>query len=250
MTRVKKDGTRLELCFGADQEQVESAVDEIRHYLFAQAVAEDSRLILALRELLNNAVEHGSGSDPDREVRLSVAAISPRRYRIAVADQGRGFDHESLDLTLPDDPEQLRKRGLPLVNSFADELRFAGSGSEVVMYFTISGETVLDVAVEDGRVRITPGGDLTANTARKLRERLRELHDAGHRRFLFDFESVADMDSVALSVFVILAGMLPRAEGGADLAIRNAGRDIVNMFQLTRLDRSYRIESLRGPDRV
>ena len=46
---------------------------------------------LLVREALTNAVLHGSGADPAKQVRCSVR-LKGRRLLIAVSDDGEGFD--------------------------------------------------------------------------------------------------------------------------------------------------------------
>jgi anti-sigma regulatory factor (Ser/Thr protein kinase) len=85
-------------------------------------------LLIIVRELLENAIVHGSGSDPSKMVRLSIR-FADGRFEIEVDDEGEGFEYESLDLSLPDDPFSLSRRGLIIVHELSEELSFMGRGN-------------------------------------------------------------------------------------------------------------------------
>jgi hypothetical protein len=52
-------------------------------------------------------------------------------FEVQVDDEGEGFDYDSLVLGLPEDPQNLAKRGLVLVNELSEELAFERGGSRV-----------------------------------------------------------------------------------------------------------------------
>jgi serine/threonine-protein kinase RsbW len=91
---------------------------------------------IAVRESMVNAVVHGNRYDTDKKVRFSVAT-EPDRFVIQIADQGEGFDFESLPDPLA--PENLMKtsgRGIFLVRSFMDDFRMRhleSGGTEVTL---------------------------------------------------------------------------------------------------------------------
>src|SRR5437879_6788878 len=72
---------------------------------------------MAVRESMVNAVVHGNRYNANKKVRLSVAANS-EHFTVRVADEGEGFDFESLPDPLA--PENLLKtsgRGIFLIRS-------------------------------------------------------------------------------------------------------------------------------------
>jgi serine/threonine-protein kinase RsbW len=76
---------------------------------------------MAVRESMVNAVVHGNRYSANKKVHFSVAR-SGQQYTIRIADEGEGFDFE----TLPDPlaPENLMRasgRGIFLIRSFMDE---------------------------------------------------------------------------------------------------------------------------------
>lgn len=122
------------------------------------APAEEVRIGVAIAEALMNAYFHGNLEVPsslrdtssdkyyeaaqqrsqqspyqDRRIRIS-ARFSRGHAVISVSDDGRGFDTSNLpDPTDPRSIERTHGRGLFLMRSFMDEIRFNESGSTVTM---------------------------------------------------------------------------------------------------------------------
>jgi CheY-like chemotaxis protein/anti-sigma regulatory factor (Ser/Thr protein kinase) len=81
-------------------------------------------ILLAVRESLLNAVEHGNRLNPQAFVDLMVFS-TPQRLVIEVSDEGPGFDlNQALAAATSD--RQLGKRGLPAMRAVADSLTVAG----------------------------------------------------------------------------------------------------------------------------
>jgi serine/threonine-protein kinase RsbW len=77
---------------------------------------------LAVREIMTNAIIHGNGCDPHKKVLLTISR-TPDKLKIAIADEGEGFDVDRLPDPLS--PEGLLKgsgRGVYLARAFMDEL--------------------------------------------------------------------------------------------------------------------------------
>lgn len=113
---------------------------------------------MALNEALTNAMHHGNLEVPstlraddesdyyflirqrqkslpycDRRVRVQFET-SPEQIQIEISDEGPGFDPELIpDPRLPANLEKLSGRGLLLIKTFMDEVRFADKGSRIVM---------------------------------------------------------------------------------------------------------------------
>ena len=85
---------------------------------------------VSVSEVVNNAVVHGNGRNPDKQVLLDLE-IKTDRVTISVQDQGNGFDPDALP-----DPvasENLMRdvgRGLFIVRAYMDEVHFQKVGSE------------------------------------------------------------------------------------------------------------------------
>lgn len=192
-----------------------------------------------VRELLINAIEHGNKSSISSPVECDIEFLGSDRFKVTVKDQGEGFDHEGIDLFVPDDPEQDRSRGLPLVNALADELSFNETGNEITAWIVLPQDTDFEISGEDGVQVITPTGDMTASSADKLRIILLEMLDQGETAYRFDLKKVDDIDSISLSLLITFAKMLQKKSEGGKLEIINAKDDLISLFELTRLNRIY-----------
>lgn len=88
---------------------------------------------LALEEALVNAIKHGNGMDPDKQVRVSCV-IRPDLVRIEIEDEGEGFVPE--DVPDPTEDENLEKpcgRGIMLMRAFLSAVEYNESGNCVIL---------------------------------------------------------------------------------------------------------------------
>ena len=91
---------------------------------------------IAVREAVANAIKHGNRQDPDKTVTVELA-LEGEHAVIRVADDGDGFDPESIDNPLS--PENLLRpngRGIFYMKSFMDEIVYEAQpegGTRVTM---------------------------------------------------------------------------------------------------------------------
>lgn len=103
-----------------------------RHQVFREA-EDEVRMRLCIDEVLVNAIVHGNESAPDKRVTIT-AYLSDDRVGVLVEDEGKGFTPK--DVPDPDDPESLLLeggRGVLIITSFMDEVKYYGNGSRVLM---------------------------------------------------------------------------------------------------------------------
>ena len=114
--------------------EVEAAAEK---FTVANGLDEDEsfRVVMAVREAAVNAVLHGNGYDPNKQVSVSFENTG-KSLVITVADEGEGLNPD----TLPDPlaPENLLRgtgRGIFLIRSFLDEVHFRQMhpGTELTM---------------------------------------------------------------------------------------------------------------------
>lgn len=88
-------------------------------------------VMVALQEGLANAVLHGCRSDPSKIIRCRVE-VSPQAINIAISDPGSGFD-TALAADTAEDGTNLTAhgRGICLMRSLMDEVRYGHGGSEL-----------------------------------------------------------------------------------------------------------------------
>ena len=89
---------------------------------------------LALQEAVANAIRHGCGGDPGKQLQCSVLCDEAGEVVITVRDPGQGFDPDAV--ADPLHPENVLKpsgRGIFLINGLMDDVRFADGGRVLQM---------------------------------------------------------------------------------------------------------------------
>jgi serine/threonine-protein kinase RsbW len=127
----------LDRSIPADSEAIATVVDVISETLARLEVPEQKRLevSLAVQEALANAVVHGCGSDPSKQVRCRLKSDPRGRIVIIVTDPGPGFTPNLL--SDPKQPAALHAdhgRGVYLIRQLMDEVHFERGGNEIRMW--------------------------------------------------------------------------------------------------------------------
>ena len=95
-----------------------------------------TRIGMAVRESMVNAVVHGNRYSAHKKVRFSVTHNS-QRFTVRIADEGEGFDFDSLpDPLAVDNIMRTSGRGIFLIRSFMDEFQMRHldpGGTEVTL---------------------------------------------------------------------------------------------------------------------
>lgn len=252
MFNIFKDRDFIQCKFFSEKIYVSKLIIQVREFLKQYEIIDDAGIILVLRELVNNAIEHGNRKIRELKIFASIEKIGNRRFKIRVEDEGSGFDYQKSDLMFPDNPALVQKRGLSLVNSFSDQLDFNNKGNCITAYVSIKKETEFSVKSWENNEGvqwqiIIPTGDITSENAEKFRYVLVNLFSTGFRRYRFDLSKVRDIDSLGLSIFVVFSNMLRERDRKNNdetcLEILNANRGVINLFGVTRLDKIYRIRA-------
>jgi serine/threonine-protein kinase RsbW len=127
----------VDLRMPADSEAIAAVVDAIGESLVSLEVPEQKRLevALALQEALSNAVVHGCGNDPSKQVRCRVKSDPQGRIVIIVSDPGPGFTPDLLpDPRRDENLHADHGRGVYLIRQLMDEVHFERRGSEITMW--------------------------------------------------------------------------------------------------------------------
>ena len=103
--------------------EVEAAIEKLA---LGAGLDEDEsfRVVMAAREAAVNAVLHGNGYDPSKQISVS-GENTGKSLIITIADEGEGLDPEKIPDPLA--PENLLRgtgRGIFLMRSFLDEVHF------------------------------------------------------------------------------------------------------------------------------
>ena len=112
--------SKLARSVGTRSEGVEApASDEIPREVIAEAIV--------------NAIVHGNRLDPAKKVHVECV-VSPDVTRIAITDEGAGFDPASVpDCTSDERLEAPGGRGVMLMRSFMSRIEYNAKGNGVVL---------------------------------------------------------------------------------------------------------------------
>jgi serine/threonine-protein kinase RsbW len=92
-------------------------------------------IMIAVTEAVNNAIKHGSKSDSNKNVQLSLT-LDESTIKFRIEDQGEGFNYENLpDPTSPENLEKPGGRGIFLMKHLSDEVDFKDGGRVVELSF-------------------------------------------------------------------------------------------------------------------
>jgi len=127
---------KVDMTLPADVNAISPVVGKVMEIVTEMgcAAGREFEIELSLREALANAIEHGSGGDPSKQVECCVACDHARGMLIVVRDPGPGFDPASIP-----SPIQGQKlfstggRGIYLINQLMDDVKFERGGTEIHM---------------------------------------------------------------------------------------------------------------------
>ncbi len=151
----------LRFSFPTDRRLVGSAVNTLQDFGVRFGIFSDrerTRVGVALEEAFLNAIIHGNlevssklreaddgsyekliamrvGQAPYRDRRVRVSArFTPDEARFVIRDQGRGFDVSKLpDPTDPENMARAHGRGVLLIRTFMDEIKYNAKGNQVTL---------------------------------------------------------------------------------------------------------------------
>jgi serine/threonine-protein kinase RsbW len=88
---------------------------------------------VSLIEALSNAMLYGNGQDPAKRVHVEIS-IQQASVVATITDEGGGFDPSLVpDPTIPANLERTGGRGLFLIRSLMDEVRYNARGNSVTL---------------------------------------------------------------------------------------------------------------------
>ena len=136
--------TRLDrallLQFAARLKNIEAACARADRYLQQQGIrAERFDILLLLREMLNNAVIHGSCGNAEGIIRVKLQAEADELC-MEIQDQGPGFDWKSRLAADEVDPAATSGRGLSIAKRYADTLTYNPQGNIVRLVKRVNAE--------------------------------------------------------------------------------------------------------------
>ena len=122
-------------------ENVDILCGEIRRMMSASGLSGHLfSLQLVIREALNNAIVHGSGSDPAKTIKVALQ-VGKKEISVSVRDSGTGFDWLSQRGRVAD-PLVPSGRGMELMRTYASEVVFNKKGNRVTLKVDINHHSI------------------------------------------------------------------------------------------------------------
>ena len=131
-----KNGHAVTITLKAAASEVSPVVDQVMQMLReTQCAAPGSEMDveISLREALANAIKHGADNDPTKVIECRVSCEGPG-ILIVVRDPGKGFDPGAIpDPLHAENIYSNHGRGIFMINSLMDEVKFEKNGTEIHM---------------------------------------------------------------------------------------------------------------------
>ncbi len=123
----------IQFSLPSSMDYISSAAAHLTEMLvrFGIVSIEEINIKIALVEALTNAMEHGNGFDPNKQVRVE-AKFFETNAEIRITDQGRGFNHRKLpNPTAPENLYKPRGRGIYMMHRLMDGVHYNRKGNSV-----------------------------------------------------------------------------------------------------------------------
>src|SRR5713226_312972 len=125
---------KMETIIEARTEAIAPLVDDIMGVVETMQCAKGKEIEAqtALTEALANAVVHGAGNDPQKQVECCVACDAERGLLIIVRDPGAGFDPAQIPSpVVGQNVFSTHGRGIFLINRLVDDVHYEKGGTEI-----------------------------------------------------------------------------------------------------------------------
>ena len=138
MVSFFKDLQSFHGTISSEPDIMDALFNEVERYLGEIRVEDKNKILIVLRELVLNAIEHGNHKNVRKKVSCTVEKVSPTEFHITVGDEGEGFDYRKINMEIEEKPLKMEKRGYALIGALSDRLEFNCNGRSVTSIMTLS----------------------------------------------------------------------------------------------------------------
>ncbi len=199
-------------------------------------------MILGAREVLNNAVVHGSQNDISKIVHFSVC-LKKQSLLLQVTDGGPGFDFESASVDCK--TSSPCGRGIFILDHYFDYVSFKQPGNSVELKKNIDcyknvGEMCMTEIIKEGDLAtVILDCDLVSSSIENLKNEFKQILKSGASQLKLDFKNVNYIDSMGLGLLVATHNSLQK--NNSRLELTNLSTDILKLVKQMRLDMHFEI---------
>ncbi len=133
------DNTVLRISLDSVEASIAKVEPLVRDLASRYELSEDrfSNILISLTEAVHNAIIHGNKLDENKKVVIELRCV-PQALKIAVSDEGEGFDPSALANPIADENlECCGGRGVFIIQHLADRCDFLNDGRTVNLQFNI-----------------------------------------------------------------------------------------------------------------
>ncbi|MEL7361682.1 MAG: ATP-binding protein [Bacteroidota bacterium] len=131
---------QLDTVYPSDLSVVPAAVEDVEAFGLEHGLVGEvqDHILLAVAEVVANAVEHGNAATSGDSVRLRLIG-DDQSWTLRVSDEGDGLTSEALDsASLPTDVLETGGRGLFIIQQLADAVWLEDGGRCICMRFDLN----------------------------------------------------------------------------------------------------------------
>ena len=165
MYTVKQTEKLLTASFSSELKLIDQLIQDIAAFLNHKNISTHNQINTVVRELCVNSIEHGNNFNFRATINFSLVSFGGQRFKITVEDDGNGFDLSMIDMKLsPHDFDEKKDRGIPVVNSLSDELKYENGGRRAIVYIRIKSDAdTTNLEVQDSLTEL-PAPSRSAKT--------------------------------------------------------------------------------------
>lgn len=195
-----------------------------------------------LRELLNNAVEHGNQDDIRKHVSYQLHR-QPDFVEICVTDQGHGFSlEEAIRADRSAGVDSVRNRGLLALHKLG--WRLSVQGAAVTARYEYSGEQenkFMQITVENGVATCVAENELTVTSVQQMIEATRAVLDGrdDFQTVCVDLSKTQNIDSIGLTFLIGLYKTY--SARGKKVKLMGYSSAILDIFKIMRFDELFEL---------
>jgi serine/threonine-protein kinase RsbW len=239
MYTISRHNTGFTVRFSASFEGVNSVCLDIEPFLSERGFGDLCfDIILSVREVLNNAVQHGSKMDSNKDVCFYIDSDA-ERIQIRITDSGSGFDWRRMEKKVAL-PENTTGRGMNILKQYFDSYRYNEIGNEVeFVRKTLKNRRscMSKITKEGDKVIVKPEKDMVASVVSSMKAELKQVLDDGAVKMAIDMSKVKMMDSMGIGLLIAAHNSLDKV--GGQLELLNVSADILKLLKNMRLDKHF-----------
>lgn len=141
MYAVGCEDNAIRFVFSSERSNLDKVMRHYGDFLAKEGMTQPAEAKIVLRELLINAIDHGNKQSAGRLVRCHVEHLATSQLKLEVEDEGEGFPYWALKTDLPDNPQDISRRGYLLIKALSDEVQFNDRGNRVTVLIPLAADS-------------------------------------------------------------------------------------------------------------